>query len=511
MLTWMLLSTTFGAVLAFAALLLEPTASRFGLPTRLLWSGVIAGTVAWSSWIGTSAGKDGPAREVSSPTNTPKKGTLSSTESGLPSGRDASIAAAPHAAGLSESSPRSLRADLLLLALWFLASFICFAILAYSAWRIGRMRRQWAERVVARVPVLVSHDVGPAVIGVVHHGIVVPAWIESLDLASQHTVMVHEREHVRAGDPLLLWGTTVVVALMPWNAALWFALGRVRHAIEIDCDARVLRAGKDTHAYCSLLLDVSQRTLAGAAPVAALAEPSTLLERRVEAMVNPRTFGWRSVANAAVAVSLVAVACRAPRPEVSPRAAAAQVARELIALLATESGKTSLSANERARLGAALGFSDPVPPPSETATPMPDYMAIVDSMDTEEVGHHLDDALQTYYPSLGTNTDTTPALLGIVFDNGYRVVRRHALRRGGTPYGDVATVLRDMGLDTISARTSSLGFGRRFASRVNFVFATEGRGPVSGTTTLRAVFHEPDSLNALHDETRMARRGGSLP
>jgi hypothetical protein len=508
MLVWMLMSTTFGAVLAVAALLFEPTASRLGLPTRLLWSSVIAGTVAWSAWTGTQAGAQGSGGEVPSSTGTRPEKKQSRSETGVPSGYPESIAAAPRAPVVSESSPRSMRADLLLLTLWFVGSLACFAILAFSAWRIARMRRRWVERVVAHVPVLVSHDVGPAVIGVVHHGIVVPAWIDSLDPASQHTIMVHEREHVRAGDPLLLWGATVVVALMPWNAALWFALRRVRHAIEIDCDTRVLRAGHGAQAYCSLLLDVSQRTLAGAAPIAALAEPSTLLERRIEAMAITQTFGWPSIAKAAVALCLIAGACRAPRPDVSPRGSATQVARELIALLATDSGKASLQAAEKARLAARLGESGEMAARAERGTPRSPSAAVamLDTEETEAIGRSIDNAMRTYYPSLATGTDTTPVLLGLLLDDRYLVIH-HALREGGPPHGDVATLLRDLGIDTDAARTSSLGFGRRMASRVNVVFATEGRA--LPRLPLRVEVDRSDGLDARRDVTRMVRAGRS--
>src|SRR5215204_4606102 len=152
MLAWMLMYTTFCAVLAFAALLLEATTSRLGLPSRLLWTGVIAGTAAWSAWTGTQAGAQGLGQEDSSSTETRPERNLFTVETGLLSGSPESIAATARASVASESSPRSVRADLLLLALWFVGSLVCFAILAFSAWRIGRMRRRWVERVVAGVP-----------------------------------------------------------------------------------------------------------------------------------------------------------------------------------------------------------------------------------------------------------------------------------------------------------------------------------------------------------------------
>jgi hypothetical protein len=59
---------------------------------------------------------------------------------------------------------------------------------------------------------------------------------------------------------------------------------RLRLAIEIDCDARVLAQAGDVRTYGDLLIDVGERTLTGAAPIAALSESSAQLERRIDAM-----------------------------------------------------------------------------------------------------------------------------------------------------------------------------------------------------------------------------------
>jgi len=88
--------------------------------------------------------------------------------------------------------------DGLLVWAWLIASALCVGLLGASVWRLARMRCDWREAVIAGVPVLVSHDVGPAVIGIIHHGIVVPEWVETLDDDAQRAVMTHEREHVRA-------------------------------------------------------------------------------------------------------------------------------------------------------------------------------------------------------------------------------------------------------------------------------------------------------------------------
>jgi beta-lactamase regulating signal transducer with metallopeptidase domain len=348
MLTWMLYAMALAAVMSLAAALLERVVAR-AAATRLLW---IATLIASAGWAMVAA-----ARSSTDASATPNIVRDAGTGS-LPGKRSPNATRSTNDAssGATASAPKSDGSglDLLLLGFWIVSSGACLTVLAVSAWRIERMRRAWHERLVAGVPVLISHDIGPAVVGLVHHCIVVPAWVETLDERQQQIVMTHEREHVRAGDPLLLWSATLLVALMPWNVPLWYALRRLRHAIELDCDARVLRSRSSAHEYCELLLDVGERTLAGVAPIAALAEPATLLERRIEAMMTTRTLGWRSGSSAVMGAALIAVACYAPKPVLTPRARVSAAVSELTALLGTDAGRRAMTDAERTRLAEAL-------------------------------------------------------------------------------------------------------------------------------------------------------------
>ncbi len=362
MLHWMAYATLAGALLAAAGALLERFSPWLAGHRRMLWLGVIGATLAFAA-AAMIPSEPSPSYALS-PTGAPARSTSGSV---LPSA-PATIAAerraiAPASVPVARQQPSpSLRAqsrtddlDVLLIVIWLAGTTLCLAVLTMSACRVAFMRRTWRESVLAGVPVFVSHDVGPAVIGLVHHGIVVPAWVETLDVDEQRTVMTHEREHVRAGDPLLLWGATLLVAIAPWNVALWYALRRLRHAIEIDCDTRVLRSRPDARAYCTLLLDVGERTLAGVAPVAALAEPSTLLERRIEAMMAPvRIRRGRIAASAALAAALIAAACFTPRPEVAPAARVSELVAELNSLFARDAVRQSLSPADRVRIARSL-------------------------------------------------------------------------------------------------------------------------------------------------------------
>jgi TonB family protein len=72
---------------------------------------------------------------------------------------------------------------------------------------------------------------------------------------------------------------------MPWNLALWFQARRLRLAIELDCDARVLRAHPSAERYGLLMMTIAQRrSVAPTLFAPMLAEPATQLERRIMAM-----------------------------------------------------------------------------------------------------------------------------------------------------------------------------------------------------------------------------------
>jgi TonB family protein len=116
------------------------------------------------------------------------------------------------------------------------------------------------------------------------------------------------------------------IALMPWNPALWWQLRRLRAALEIDCDARVLAAHRDVTRYGLLLLAVAQRRatpLRGLAGAPALAESTSDLSRRITAMRTPlpRRRLLRTaigLASAAIAVAAAFVACSTTRDVVGP-------------------------------------------------------------------------------------------------------------------------------------------------------------------------------------------------
>lgn len=134
--------------------------------------------------------------------------------------------------------------------------------------------------------VLVSDRLGPAVLGFFRPRIVLPPWLAEADPGLRSQVLNHEREHIAAHDQLTLLGGLLLVAVMPWNIALWWQLRRLRAAIEVDCDRHVLRASADARDYAQALLAVGRRSRGAPFATVALTEPVSELETRIRIMLD---------------------------------------------------------------------------------------------------------------------------------------------------------------------------------------------------------------------------------
>ena len=286
MIAWLVYALAFSALLALAGLAAEALLRMYGRPTRGAWAAAIL-----LSCAGPLALAERP-REVPvsfAPAAVPTRGDLPASP------------AVPRAPATSE------RIERVLPTLWVATSALLIAGIAAGVMVLWLRRRGWSAARLADVPVLLSHGVGPAVVGVVRPAIVVPRWTLAWAEPMQRLVVRHEGEHIRARDPLLILVATVAAALVPWNLAVWFQLRRLRLAVEVDCDARTLRGGGDVATYGDLLLRVGARGSATALAAAAFAEPRSFLERRIRAMTD-RTPSNRATRAAACAVLTLGVA-----------------------------------------------------------------------------------------------------------------------------------------------------------------------------------------------------------
>jgi len=204
--------------------------------------------------------------------------------------------------------------------LWLTASASAF-IYFFGGYRRQRALLATAPQVEVRdVPVRLSDDFGPAVVGVRRAEIVVPRWLLARNPAEQHLVITHEVEHLRAQDPALLSIAAATTVLLAWNPIAWWSFARLRLAAELDCDARVLRYGTPTDVYGALLIDLTAASQSMRLGALAFAERPSQLERRLVAMTDrPASTSRRRLAlTSAAAVALVATLYACSSEPVTP-------------------------------------------------------------------------------------------------------------------------------------------------------------------------------------------------
>jgi TonB family protein len=197
--------------------------------------------------------------------------------------------------------------DLAIAGGWLAMSAILALRFVALARSLARQRAGWRFATVDGQTLLVSRDAGPAVVGFRAPTVVVPDWVLGLDKTLRALVLRHEREHLERGDPRMLAAGLAGVALVPWNPALWLQLARLRAAMELDCDARVLREHPDARTYGSLLLTVAERADRGGLLAPAFIASRSLLSRRIAAMrgAKPR---YRTASTTVLALAVAGLA-----------------------------------------------------------------------------------------------------------------------------------------------------------------------------------------------------------
>lgn len=231
----------------------------------------------------------------------------------------------PYALPSVENVVRAVRAaiparlDRALALAWAATSLLAAAWIGIVHARVRRERRAWRRATIDATRVSVSPSLGPAVVGVTRPEIVVPDWLLARPETEQRLVVAHEREHLQAGDQLALFAGVVAVALLPWHPAAWWMLSRLRLAVELDCDRRLLRRGAAPRDYGSMLIDLADRRSAlplGAPALADVGLNGSHLERRIRAMTTPRPRRplLRASLFGALAVAATLAACEARVP-----------------------------------------------------------------------------------------------------------------------------------------------------------------------------------------------------
>ena len=210
---------------------------------------------------------------------------------------------APLLVGGAEAT--SVSSDIVLGALWVTLSLGMAGLLGWTHLRLRRARRGWDSGRVADRDGYVSVDLGPAGAGWIRPGIVLPRWALSLPEGQLRLVVLHEEEHLKGRDTALLGLALVLVTATPWNPVTWWQFRRLRTAVEVDCDRRVLSRAPNREQYGSSLLTVAARASGSAMGLAAFTERSHALRRRILAMTRKKSRWTPMRASGLVALSLI--------------------------------------------------------------------------------------------------------------------------------------------------------------------------------------------------------------
>jgi beta-lactamase regulating signal transducer with metallopeptidase domain len=164
---------------------------------------------------------------------------------------------------------------------------------------------------------------GPAVVGVVHPTILLPAAVaEHWSLDELEPVLLHELAHVKRWDLLINWVQMVVQALYFFHPLVWFVNSRIRQERELVCDdLAVLHSGGRCKRYSQSFVRVLEETSSDARflPVASvgMTEHRKPLARRILRIMSKdyrlyRPLGWLSIV-LLLLVSAAAIAVAAER------------------------------------------------------------------------------------------------------------------------------------------------------------------------------------------------------
>jgi bla regulator protein blaR1 len=202
--------------------------------------------------------------------------------------RDATSVHVPTAVfdlGMPSNDVETHRLDPWFHRIWLGCSLTLLAGLILSGCMLYWRKRRWLQGNLCGVSVLIAPDVGPAIVGLLRPRIVVPTWLLQESVARQQFVIAHEQSHLDARDPQSLTTALCLLVVMPWNLPLWWQFHRLRRAIEVDCDARVLRSGRNMVDYCETLIQVGQSQSRYLGAAAAMSESGSFLEQRIKIML----------------------------------------------------------------------------------------------------------------------------------------------------------------------------------------------------------------------------------
>ena len=274
MISWMVYAALIGMLIAAGALALERLVSAAGRPRRFVWLVAmgLAVVVPLAGGLGKSPEPRVVPGVVATESSAPSKVGIASSQGFVPP--------LPLPAGRTAARTAAL--------IWGAGTVAVLAALCAVLFGVARTRRRWARGRIDGGEVYLSRDFGPALVGIAAPRVVIPRWVLELDAASRAAILRHEREHARARDHLALLCGGLAAVAFPWSPAIWWMCRRLRAAVEMDCDQRVIAGGIGAADYGAVLLQAGSRSQGrwGLAPT--MGQPRSLLERRLKTMSEKR-------------------------------------------------------------------------------------------------------------------------------------------------------------------------------------------------------------------------------
>jgi beta-lactamase regulating signal transducer with metallopeptidase domain len=292
--------------------------------------------------------------------------SIAPTPGAIPHALEPAPQAQPPAAPQPRDWHLPLIADRTLLQIWTVTALLAGLYLMVANLRLRRRIPGWQPTTLHGHAVLVSESMGPALIGAWRPRMVIPRWLLDGPVATQSLVLEHERQHIAARDPLLIRAGVLLLAAMPWNLPLWWVYMRMRQAIELDCDARVLATGAEPRSYGEVLLAIAGRSPHMPAGMVAMSEPVSALERRIQNLLpDPMRLVALQVGGACMLLATgvgMAIAMDAPALR-SPAAAVVLAAQPAAELPASTSPASNTSSTSPASPAAASSAPATMPRP----------------------------------------------------------------------------------------------------------------------------------------------------
>jgi beta-lactamase regulating signal transducer with metallopeptidase domain len=313
----MLYGTAVALFIGLAGLALERVAAWRGLQRRGIWAAALMLSVALPTLSVLT-----PQRAMAPPELVgrapPSRSVALQPVAPISGAPDATLPVAMKALPRQHLPTWPTRASLetVLRGVWVFASLGLVTFYALLWLRLRVAARHWRRERIGDQVVWITEDLGPAVFGFGKPVILMPQWALDAPSSARTVVLAHEQEHIAARDPALLLLGLVLVVIAPWNLLLWWQLQRLRFAIEVDCDARVLGRGAEARAYGEVLLAIGARRTFTPVGAIALTEPASQLLRRIRIMTAhlPKRGKWAIAAAIGLSLSCLAVAAELHAP-----------------------------------------------------------------------------------------------------------------------------------------------------------------------------------------------------